>query len=103
MQEPTTATVSLTSSSSSDVMSEILRQESQRMLATAIESEVSDWTEKHSHIVDDKGHRQVVRNGYPGLLKPERTIVTGWEMSRSSSLESTIVAPKGRRSPSIVV
>ena len=47
------------------------------MLATAIESEVSDWTEKHSHIVDDKGHRQVVRNGYPGLLKPERTIVTG--------------------------
>ena len=99
MQEPTTATVSLTSSSSSDVMSEILRQGAQRMLATAIESEVSDWIEKHSHIVDDKGHRQVVRNGY----LPERTIVTGWEMSRSSSLESTIVAPKGRRSPSIVV
>ena len=76
MQEPTTATVStatvsLTSSSSSDVMSEILRQGAQRMLATAIESEVSDWTEKHSHIVDDKGHRQVVRNSYPGLLKPE--------------------------------
>ena len=43
------------------------------MLATAIESEVSDWIEKHSHIVDDKGHRQVVRNGY----LPERTIVTG--------------------------
>ena len=73
MQEPTTATVSLTSSSSSDVMSEILRQGAQRMLATAIESEVSDWIEKHSHIVDDKGHRQVVRNGY----LPERTIVTG--------------------------
>ena len=71
VQEPTTATVSLTSSSSSDVMSEILRQGAQRMLATAIESEVSDWIEKHSHIVDDKGHRQVVRNGYPGLLKPE--------------------------------
>ena len=45
MQEPTTATVSLTSSSSSDVMSEILRQGAQRMLATAIESEVSDWTD----------------------------------------------------------
>ena len=43
------------------------------MLATAIESEVSDWIEKHSHIVDDKGHRQVVRNGY----LPELTIVTG--------------------------
>ena len=64
MQEPTTATVStatvstatvsLTSSSSSDVMSEILRQGAQRMLATAIESEVSDWTEKHSHIVDSR-------------------------------------------------
>ncbi len=37
MQEPTTATVSLTSSSSSDVMSEILRQGTQRMLSTAIE------------------------------------------------------------------
>ena len=69
------------------------------MLATAIESEVSDWIEKYSHIVDDKGHRQVVRNSY----LPERTIVTGWEMSRSSSLESTIVAPKGRRRSSIVV
>ena len=60
------------------------------MLATAIESEVSDWTEKHSHIVDDKGHRQVVRNGY----LPERTIVTGWEMSRSSSLSSPQSSPR---------
>ena len=43
------------------------------MLATAIEAEVADWIDSHSHLKDENGHRQVVRNGY----LPERNITTG--------------------------
>lgn len=43
------------------------------MLAQAIEAEVADWIERHQHMTDTSGRRQVVRNGY----LPERKIVTG--------------------------
>ena len=43
------------------------------MLAAAIEAEVSEWIESHTHLRDGRGHRQVVRNGY----LPEREITTG--------------------------
>ena len=58
MQEPTTATVSLTSSSSSDVMSEILRQGAQRMLATVI-GLFSDLK-----LLADLGHLRVLAEKY---------------------------------------
>jgi putative transposase len=71
MQEPTTQTVSI--SRVSDTLTEVLRRGAQQMLATAIEAEVADWIEQHSHLVDDNGHRQVVRNGH----LPSRKITTG--------------------------
>ena len=43
------------------------------MLATAVEAEVAEWIEHHSHVLDENGRRQVVRNGY----LPERKITTG--------------------------
>jgi transposase-like protein len=43
------------------------------LLAQAIEAEVADWIEGHRHCTDERGHRQVVRNGH----LPERTITTG--------------------------
>jgi transposase-like protein len=43
------------------------------MLAQAIEAEVADYIERHSHQRDAAGRRQVVRNGY----KDEREIQTG--------------------------
>ena len=73
MSEATTTTASMASSSSSDILSGILRQGAQRMLASAIEAEVAEWIERHAGVVDENGRRQVVRNGY----LPERTIVTG--------------------------
>ena len=73
MQEGTTQTVSLSSTTTSDALTEILREGAQRMLATAIEAEAADWVERHSHLSDDQGRRQVVRNGY----LPERKITTG--------------------------
>jgi hypothetical protein len=40
------------------------------MLTRAIEAEVQEWIGEHEHRRDERGHRQVVRNGY----LPERWI-----------------------------
>ena len=58
---------------SGDVLTEVLRNGAQRLLGQAIEAEVADWLESHQHIVNEKGHRQVVGNG----RLPARTIITG--------------------------
>jgi transposase-like protein len=56
-----------------DVLTEILRKGSQRMLAAAIEAEVAVWLGRHAAVKDAQGRRQVVRNGH----HPKRTLVTG--------------------------
>ena len=56
-----------------DVLSEVLRQGAEKLLAQAIEAEVADWIESHAHLRDEAGHRHVVRNG----SLPVRTITTG--------------------------
>ena len=56
-----------------DVLSEVLRQGAEKLLAQAIEAEVADWIESHAHLRDEAGHRHVVRNG----SLPARTITTG--------------------------
>lgn len=71
MQEGNSAVVSLPVPAR-DVLTSILRQGAQRMLAQAIEDEVGEWIQTHQQI-DAHGRRQVVRNGF----LPERTIVTG--------------------------
>jgi len=59
--------------SSRDVLTEILRHGAQEMLAKAIENEVAEYVEAHTHLHDAQSHRRVVRNGY----LPARTIRTG--------------------------
>ena len=56
-----------------DVLTDLLRQGAQQLLAQAIEAEVADWIDRHQDCRDDAGRRQVVRNGH----LPERTITTG--------------------------
>ena len=56
-----------------DLLTHVLRQGAQKMLAQAVESEVAEWIERHSQVRDEQGRRQVVRNGY----LPERKSVTG--------------------------
>ena len=56
-----------------DVLSEVLRQGAEKLLAQAIEAEVAAWIDGHAHLCDEAGHRQVVRNG----AMPARTITTG--------------------------
>lgn len=73
MQDVTTDRVEFPSATSEDVLTEVLRAGAQRMLATAVEAEVADWIDRHAHMKDQNGRRQVVRNGH----LPERTITTG--------------------------
>ena len=61
------------STSSRDVLTDILRQGAQEMLATAIESEVAQYIADHGSLRDACGYRLVVRNG----RLPARTIHTG--------------------------
>src|SRR5512136_563981 len=58
---------------SRDVLTDILRQGAQEMLATAIENEVAEYIERHAALRDEQGHRLVVRNG----RLPARQIQTG--------------------------
>jgi putative transposase len=73
MREVITESVSFPSTSSRDVLTEILRQGAHQMLSAAIEAEVADWIESHRQVQDERGLQQVVRNGY----LPERSIITG--------------------------
>jgi len=73
MRESTSQVVSLPASTSQDVLTSILRDGAQRLLAQAVESEVTEWIGLHQHLKDSEGHRQVVRNGH----LPKRTLMTG--------------------------
>jgi len=77
MQQSTTMDTALAMDCSGqqarDVLTEILRQGAQQMLAAAIEKEVAEYIAAHADERDDVGHRLVVRNGHT----PARSIQTG--------------------------
>ena len=73
MRERSDSTLALPATSSQDVLTGLLRQGAQRMLAEAIDAEVAEWIETHHQLRDAAGHRQVVRNG----RLPKRTILSG--------------------------
>ena len=72
MQESTVST-NVVSIGSKDILTEILRDGAQKMLATAIDCEVNEYLAEHAHQLDTNGKRLVVRNGY----LPTREIQTG--------------------------
>ncbi len=72
MHESNRATATIPAASR-DVLTEILHDGAQRLLAQAIDAEVADWIDRHVEALDDGGRRQVVRNG----RHPTRTIMTG--------------------------
>jgi putative transposase len=51
----------------------LFREGARRMLAAALEAEVEAYITTHAELVDEHGHRLVVRNGHA----PGRTIATG--------------------------
>ena len=56
-----------------DPLTEVLRVGARKLLAHAVEAEVAVFVEAHASLVDEDGHRRIVRNGH----LPEREIQTG--------------------------
>ena len=54
-------------------LDEVVRQGARQLVQRAVEIEVDLFLERYQYLLDDRGRRQVVRNGY----RPVRTIVTG--------------------------
>jgi len=73
MDQGTTDTIYFPVQSSADVLTGILRAGAQKLLAQAIEAEVEAHIEGHKGLLDERGHRLVVRNGH----KAERELQTG--------------------------
>ena len=55
-----------------DALSQVLFDGARQMLIQAIEIEAATWIKQREHLLDDQGHRQVVRNGHAA----PRTLVT---------------------------
>ena len=62
MDQVTTDAIQFPEASSSDVLTGILRQGAQRLLAEAVEAEVAAYIAAHQAVKDERGHRLVVRN-----------------------------------------
>jgi len=73
MRENTIVTFRNPSDFQEDPLTEVLRTGARKLLSQAVEAEVTGFLETHAALVDDAGHRRVVRNGY----LPERAIQTG--------------------------
>jgi len=59
--------------SAEDPLTEVLRRGARQLLVQALELEVETFLREHEAVRDEKGKRQVTRNGY----LPGRTIQTG--------------------------
>lgn len=55
-----------------DLLTQTIRVGAQKMLTTAVQEEVAKYLSDRSHLTDEVGHRQVVRNGH----LPRREILT---------------------------
>lgn len=56
-----------------DVLTALIQQGAQQIIAQAVEAELQTFLEQYQHRRDEQGRKAVVRNGY----LPERTITTG--------------------------
>src|SRR5262245_5723046 len=73
MTDATTNAQPLPLSTETDVLTEVLRRGATQLLAQAVQAEVAAYLESRSHLRDEAGRRQVVRNG----SLPQRTLLTG--------------------------
>jgi len=56
-----------------DPLTDVLRRGARDLLVRAVEAEVAEWIDARQDLVDEQGHRQVVRNGHAA----PRTVITG--------------------------
>lgn len=69
----TTESLAILAVTSEDMLTDVLRNGARQLLARAIEARVGTWIVIHKQLVDESGHRMIVRNGH----MPRRSIVTG--------------------------
>lgn len=91
-----------------DVFYSQVRQQAQRILMQVLEAEAAAFIAGHQHLVDEQGHRKIVRNGH---AKPRQittsvgniTVETPRIHSREAgtSFESKILPPYLRRDPKL--
>jgi len=90
------------------VLDELVHEGARRMLQAALEEEVQSYIERHANLLDERGRKVVVRNGY----LPQREIVTGAgplpitqprarDKSKQNRFTSAILPPFLRRVPSV--
>ena len=86
----------------------LLRKGARKMLEIALEAEVAEYISRHCREVDEKGHRQVVRNGrsksrgvQTGLGKIEVKAPRVNDKRPGKKFESSILPPYLRKSKSI--
>ena len=97
--------------SSTDVLTEILRAGSHRLLAAALEAEIEEFLARYADEKDRRGRQRVVRNGYHrprevqtgiGAIQVQAPRVRDRESSQGAiKFTSAILPPYLRRSKSI--
>ncbi len=70
MREDTVVQLRQPGTFSEDPLTEVLRLGARRLLAQAVEMEVTAFVEEHADLTDEAGRRRVVRHGY----LPEREV-----------------------------
>src|SRR5262249_20459259 len=80
---------------SQDVLTDVLRQGAQQLLAQAIEAEVADWIDQHRHCLDGHPRRGGPRSG----PLPERPITTGAGPVEVKQPRAHARRPPGERAP----
>ena len=73
MREDTVVQLRQPGTISEDPLTEVLRLGARRLLAQAVEMEVTTFVEMHANLADEVGRRRIVRHGY----LPEREVQTG--------------------------
>ena len=96
------------------LLDEIVRDGARQMLAAALQAEVAAYIEAHREVVDEDGHRLVVRNGYhaerevttaAGAVKVRQPRVNDKRVDETASerkrFASSILPPWARKSPQV--
>ena len=73
MTEPTVSSLPFPSPAPHDVLTLILQEKAEALLAQAVEAEADAYLNQPAAVRDAQGHHQVVRNGH----LPTRAVLTG--------------------------
>ena len=111
MTKPNEKLVEFPRQSARDILTDVLRDGAQQMLATAIEAEVDDYLAGRASTVDAAGRRYVVRNGHlpPRAIQTPRGDVQVQQprvrdrrpTDERETFRSAILPPYLRKTPSV--